>query len=282
MNIKGYKILNIVIEGNKNESLTDVFLRGVQEGLDFGDADLKGLVKFRKTGFGELLIKNINFEGANFSECLLSEITFENCNFSDAMFKKSKIEYCNFKNCTLSDTVFLDARITLTDFNQSAMPNTSFVNSELNNCFMSGIKQGFNTNFRYAQLIDSQITESVFKKADFSNATLNNVFIFDSIMTESNFSDTAFGLQWNKPKNLNNFESVNLKGSNFKSADICNLILKQVNLNETDFSSAKLPHQNQDEKSVLIFDNCSMGNMTADVNLENYPLDCIPAQSPAI
>ena len=138
-----------------------------------------------KIEMDKILHEQKSFENTDYSEKAVTDSEFYQCNFTK----------CNFTNSDLSDIDFIDCTFTDCNFTLCLMKNSGFKDIKFNSCKIIGIDFSVCNNFLFTiSFNDCHLDYSTFhskkmRKTEFNNCTLKQVDFTKVDLTASVFKN---------------------------------------------------------------------------------------------
>ena len=169
----------------------------------------------------EMLANGVSLAGRDLAGADLSNIDFSHQDLTDVMFERANLSDCFFKSACLNGAVFTKANLT-----KAVFGGASLVNANLSGLDCSTV------SFVKANLTGVNVTLSVFKNCDFSDARLDKLHAIETYFSHSKFEN----IQCEKAV----FMQVNLTEAKFTCASVIACQFVQCNLEHSSWQGANI------------------------------------------
>ena len=269
-------------------------------GLDLSDTNLSETILIG-ADLSNTKLGDMNFEGRDFEETNLNYNDFSYKNLSKSNFKEASFYESNLENSNLSKSIFIN--VDLTEIKNKSLKGTDLTEAVFSYSNLSNIEfpiTSYQTNFNYAKMNESDLSDRIISGAYFGNAKMRDVNFentdFSSRMKTYTFENRLDILELG-PLELKDKLSrfpvvapveisvvnadviVNAKiYNNFHDADLRNAQFKNANLEYVDFTNANLEGANLEganlKNTYMVNTNLEGANLEG-ANLEGANLSCI-------
>lgn len=204
-----------------NSELQNInFIRANLEGANFKGSNLKN-ANFQDANLENVNFDRANLEGANLEGVNLKHITFDSVNFKGASFNDSDCTASLFDKCNFCEASFESANFRYSQLMNTNLTSTTIKFAEFEGVDLKGANLSnadmSNAYFTEADFTDANLTDANLSNTDFTNANFTNANLTNANLTNSNFTNTILT---NADLSTSNLENCDFDGSNFEDAII--------------------------------------------------------------
>lgn len=223
-NLRGAKLVGTTLDGAE------------ATGADFSSADLT------EASLVDIDGKNCVFSGATVVRTTMNDGDFSDARFSESTFDESVCEHASFINARFTGVTFNRCNFEYADFTSGKLERVQahesrFVDASLDSvtaegivlraCDLSQLRADERSNFRNADLRESQANGSIWDDSDLGGANLSGVDLERASFTDCNLTGAKF-------------VAANMPDANLEGAVLHNALLTGANLFRVTFERAQL------------------------------------------